>query len=187
MNTDILDKIYNLRFYIFTMRFVFFAIPLLILFILINEYGFFHIYIFYAVIGIFLGWLFSETWVRFKLKLKHAQKLYDEGKIVEVYQIYNELQSETLWSREQYLLDLYRAKLFFDVGNYKRFLSLLDELSLKIEKYPKERAFYGLLRAFYFEIKNEWSNAKKELHLKLFLILNSVSTNYAFVSAGTLG
>jgi hypothetical protein len=28
---------------------------------------------------------------------------------------------------------------------------------------------------------------KKELHLKLFLILNSVSTNYAFVSAGTLG
>lgn len=163
MNAEILDKIYKHRFDIFTVRFVFLAISLLVLFILEKEYGFFHIYIFYTIIAIALGWIFSETWVRFKPKLKHAQKLYNEGKIVEVYQIYNELQSENLWASEQYLLDLHRAKLFFDVGNYKRFLSLLDELSLKIEKYPKEKAFYGLLRAFYFEIKNEWSNAKKEL------------------------
>jgi len=49
------------------------------------------------------------------------------------------------------------------VGNYKRFLSLLDELSLKIGKYPKEEPFYRLLKAFYFEIKNEWASAKNEL------------------------
>ncbi|MGE4457047.1 MAG: hypothetical protein AB7E13_08920, partial [Arcobacteraceae bacterium] len=107
--------------------------------------------------------MFSKTWVRFKSKLKHAQKLYNEGKVVEVYQIYNELESEILWTRERFTLNLYRAKLFFDQGNHKRFLNLLDELSIQVEKYQKEKAFYRLLRAFYFEIKNEWSNAKKEL------------------------
>jgi hypothetical protein len=125
--------------------------------------GYLHIYFVYGILGIGLAWLFSKMWVNFKTKLKHAQKLYNKGEVVEVYKIYNELQSEILWPRERFILNLNRARLFYDQGNYKRFSNLLDELSSQVEKYPKEKAFYGLLRAFYFEIKNEWSDAKKEL------------------------
>jgi hypothetical protein len=97
------------------------------------------------------------------MKLKYANNLYDDGQVTEVYKIYNELQSETLWPKERFVLDLNRAKLFYDVGNYKRFIELLDTLSIDVKKYPKQESFYGILKAFYFEIKNEWSNAKIEL------------------------
>lgn len=157
-------KIYDFRFYIFTIRFfpLFFTVVLVFSYI-IPQYGYLHSYTLYGIVGIGLSWLFSEIWVRFKAKLIHAQKLYDEGKINEVYKIYNDLQSETLWARESFTLDLHRAKLFLIVGNYKRFLNLLDNISLKIEKYPKEEFFYRLLKAFYYEIKNEWQKAIDEL------------------------
>jgi hypothetical protein len=164
MNIEILEKIYNLRFYIFSVRFFPLFLAVIALFgYIIPIYGYLHIYFVYGVLGIGLSWIFSKTWVRFKAKLKHTQKLYNKGEVVEVYKIYNDLQSEVLWPRERFTLNLYRAKLFFDQGNHKRFLSLLDELSKQVEKYPKEKFFYGLLRAFYFEINNDWSDAKKEL------------------------
>lgn len=175
MSIEILEKIYNLRFYIFSIRFFPLFLAVIIVFgYIIPIYGYLHICFVYGILGIGLSWLFSKTWVRFKAKLKHSQKLYNSGKVVEVYQIYNELQSEVLWTRERFTLNLYIAKLFFDQGNYKRFLNLLDELSAQVEKYPKEKAFYGLLRAFYFEINNKWSHAKKELEN----IYESTNDNY---------
>ncbi|MGE4457248.1 MAG: hypothetical protein AB7E13_09935 [Arcobacteraceae bacterium] len=170
-----LEKIYNLRFYIFSIRFFPLFLAVIIVFsYIIPLYGYLHICFVYGILAIFLSWIFSKIWVRFKAKLKHSQKLYNKGEVVEVYKIYNDLQSEVLWSRERFTLNLYRAKLFFDQGNHKRFLNLLDELSSQVEKYPKEKAFYALLRAFYFEINNNWSDAKKELED----IYESTTDNY---------
>lgn len=164
MNIESLEKIYNLRFYLFSIRFFpLFFFTILIFVYMIPNYGFLNIYVLYNIFAILVSWLFSLIWVRFKLKLKYANKLYDDGQFTEVYKIYNELQSETLWSKERFVLDLNRAKLFYDVGNYKRFIELLDTLSLDVKKYPKQESFYGILKAFYFEIKNEWSKAKIEL------------------------
>ncbi len=175
MDMSNLEKIYNLRFYVFSIRFFPLFLAVITLFgYIIPLYSYLHIYFVYGILGIALSWLFSKIWVRFKAKLKHSQKLYNKGKVVEVYQIYNDLQSEVLWPRERFTLNLYRAKLFFDQGNHKRFLTLLDELSSQVEKYPKEKAFYGLLRAFYFEINSKWSHAKKELEN----IYESTSDNY---------
>ncbi len=164
MNIESLEKIYNLRFYLFSIRFFpLFFFTILIFVYMIPNYGFLNIYVLYNIFAILVSWLFSLIWVRFKLKLKYANKLYDDGQFTEVYKIYNELQSETLWSKERFVLDLNRAKLFYDVGNYKRFIELLDTLSLDVKKYPKQESFYCILKAFYFEIKNEWSKAKIEL------------------------
>ena len=164
MNIESLEKIYNLRFYLFSIRFFpLFFFTILIVVYIIPTYGFLNIYVLYGAFAIILSWLFSIVWVRFKLKLEHANKLYDDGRLEEVYKIYNDLLSETLWSKERFILDLKRAKLFYDVGNYKRFLELLDLLSNDVKKYPKEEIFYRLLKAFDFEIKNEWSKAKVEL------------------------
>lgn len=175
MDMSNLEKIYNLRFYIFSIRFFPLFLAVIALFgYIIPLYGYLHIYFVYGILGIALSWLFSKIWVRFKAKLKHSQKLYNKGEVVEVYKIYNDLQSEVLWPRERFTLNLYRAKLFFDQSNHKRFLNLLDELSRQVEKYPKEKAFYALLRAFYFEINNHWSDAKKELEN----IYESTNDNY---------
>ncbi len=164
MNIESLEKIYNLRFYLFSIRFFpLFFFTILIFVYMIPNYGFLNIYVLYNIFAILVSWLFSLIWVRFKLKLKYANKLYDDGQFTEVYKIYNELQSETLWSKERFMLDLNRAKLFYDVGNYKRFIELVDRLSLDVKKYPRQESFYGILKAFYFEIKNEWSKAKVEL------------------------
>ncbi|MGA9047316.1 hypothetical protein, partial [Sulfuricurvum sp.] len=60
-------------------------------------------------------------------------------------------------------VNLLLAKLFFDVGNNKRFVDMMDELSYNIENHPKEKYFYGLLKAFYFEITFDLSKAINEL------------------------
>lgn len=175
-----LEKVYNLRFYILSIRFFpLFLAVIVVCGYIVPIYGYLHIYFLYGVLVIFLSWIFSKIWVRFKAKLEHSQKLYNKGEVVEVYKIYNDLQNEVLWPRERFTLNLYRAKLFFDQGNHKRFLNLLDELSVQVEKYPKEKAFYGLLRAFYFEIKNEWSKAKKELEI----IYESISDTHLRLQA----
>ena len=164
MNIESLEKIYNLRFYLFSIRFFpLFFFTILIFVYMIPNYGFLNIYVLYNIFAILVAWLFSLIWVRFKMKLKYANNLYDYGQFTEVYKIYNELQSETLWPKERFMLDLNRAKLFYDVGNYKRFIELVDRLSLDVKKYPRQESFYGILKAFYFEIKNEWSKAKVEL------------------------
>ena len=135
MNIESLEKIYNLRFYLFSIRFFpLFFFTILIVVYIIPTYGFLNIYVLYGAFAIILSWLFSIVWVRFKLKLEHANKLYDDGRLEEVYKIYNDLLSETLWSKERFILDLKRAKLFYDVGNYKRFLELLDLLSNDVKK-----------------------------------------------------
>ncbi|MFA6742314.1 MAG: hypothetical protein WCR78_12595 [Arcobacteraceae bacterium] len=92
----------------------------------------------------------------------------------EEYHLYTQLQTETLWKSEKFKLNLQKAKLFFQVGNIKRFLELMDELSAVIDEYPEKEYFFRLLKAFYYEIKTDWPNAKKELEI---IIENSLNTN----------
>lgn len=128
-----------------------------------SIYGIMSQYFTYSSLLVLLAFAYSNIWVRFNQKLKYAYELNSQGKFLQQYHLLNDLQNETLWESEKVRLDLNRAKLFFDVGNHKRFLLLMDGIANKIEKYPKEKYFYGLLKSFYFEIKNDWKSAVIEL------------------------
>ena len=108
------------------------------------------------------------------MKIQFAQNLHKEFKFKEEYLLYNQLQSETLLESEKVELKLYQSQLFFRVGNYKRFLKNIDELSEEIIKYPKNEIFYRLLKSFYYEIKNDFINSKNEL---IFITENSNKDN----------
>lgn len=108
------------------------------------------------------------------MKIQFAQNLHKEFKFKEEYILYNQLQSETLLESEKVELKLYQSQLFFRVGNYKRFLKNIDELSEEIIKYPKNEIFYRLLKSFYYEIKNDFINSKNEL---IFITENSNKDN----------
>ena len=162
MSFDLKD-LYNLRKYIFTIRFFPLFISFLLSMAVFSFYGFLNKYFFYSIIFILSSLLFSIIWVRFGLKLQFAQNLHKEFKFREEYLLYNKLQIETLLESEKFELRLYQSQLFFRVGNYKRFLQNIDELSEEIIKYPKNEIFYRLLKSFYYEIKNDFINSKNEL------------------------
>lgn len=162
MSFDLKD-LYNLRKYIFTIRFFPLFISFLLSMAVFSFYGFLNKYFFYSIIFILSSLLFSIIWVRFGLKLQFAQNLHKEFKFREEYLLYNKLQIETLLESEKFELRLYQSQLFFRVGNYKRFLKNIDELSEEIIKYPKNEIFYRLLKSFYYEIKNDFINSKNEL------------------------
>lgn len=161
MSFSDLKDLYYLRNHIFTIRFFPLFFSLLTMILIYSIYGLFNEYFLYTIFFIISTYLFSIIWVRFKSKLEFAQKLHKENKFIEEYHLYNQLQTETLWESEKFELNLQKAQLFFQVGNHKRFLELMDELSNKKGKYP----IFLLLKAFYYEIKNDWTNAKKELEI----------------------
>lgn len=174
MSFSDLKDLYYLRNNIFTIRFFPLFFSLLTMILIYSIYGLFNEYFLYTIFFIISTYLFSIIWVRFKSKLKFAQKLHKENKFIEEYHLYNQLQTETLWESEKFELNLQKAQLFFQVGNHKRFLELIDELSNKKGEYPKKENFFLLLKAFYYEIKNDWTNAKKELEI---IIENSNNSN----------
>lgn len=171
--SDIKD-LYNLKKYIFTIRFFPLSFSLLILFLIFSIYEFSNFYLFYSLIFVVSTYIFSILWVRFNSKLKFAKNLHNENKFIEEYLLYNQLQSETLLPNEKLKLNLQKAQLFFSVGNHKRFLELISELSNEITNYPKEEYLYRLLKAFYYEINFDLANAKKELE---FIIENTQNNN----------
>ena len=173
MSFDLKD-LYNLRKYILSVRFFPLFISFLLSIAIFTFYGIFNYYFFYSIILIFSCLIFSIVWVRFKLKIQFAQNLHKEFKFKEEYILYNQLQSETLLESEKVELKLYQSQLFFRVGNYKRFLKNIDELSEEIIKYPKNEIFYRLLKSFYYEIKNDFINSKNEL---IFITENSNKDN----------
>lgn len=117
----------------------------------------------YASMFVFVCWLFSELWVRLGQKIKYASELHIKDQFLREYEIYNQLLSEVLWNSERFKVNLYLAQLFFKAGNYKRFVEMMDKLSPQVENYPKEKYFYGLLKAFYFEINQDFPKAVTEL------------------------
>ncbi len=173
MSFDLKD-LYNLRKYILSVRFFPLFISFLLSIAIFTFYGIFNYYFFYSIILIFSCLIFSIVWVRFKLKIQFAQNLHKEFKFKEEYILYNQLLSETLLESEKVELKLYQSQLFFRVGNYKRFLKNIDELSEEIIKYPKNEIFYRLLKSFYYEIKNDFINSKNEL---IFITENSNKDN----------
>ena len=175
MSLSDFKDLYNLRKYILTIRFFPLFISMITTLLIYSIHGLFNKYFLISLIFTISCYIFSITWVRFNSKLKFAQNLHKENKFIEEYYLYNQLQTETLWESEKFELNLQKAQLFFQVGNHKRFLELVDELSNKIENYPKKEYFFRLLKAFYHEIKNDWSNAKKELEI---IIENSNSNNF---------
>ncbi len=174
MSFSDLKDLYYLRNHIFTIRFFPLFFSLLTMILIYSIYGLFNEYFLYTIFFIISTYLFSIIWVRFKSKLKFAQNLHKEANFIEEYHLYNQLQTETLWESEKFELNLQKAQLFFEVGNIKRFLELMDELSNQVEEYPKKEYFFRLLKAFYYEIKNDWMNAKKELEI---IIENSNNSN----------
>ena len=71
MNIESLGKkIYNLRFYLFSIRFFSFFFTILIFVYMIPNYGFLNIYVLYNIFVILVSWLFSLIWVRFKTEIK---------------------------------------------------------------------------------------------------------------------
>ena len=75
MNIESLEKIYNLRFYLFSIRFFpLFFFTILIFVYMIPNYGFLIIYVLYNIFALFVSWLISLIWARFKLKLKWFKK-----------------------------------------------------------------------------------------------------------------
>lgn len=166
--------LYNLRKYILTIRFFPLFFSLLTMILIYSIYGLFNEYFLCAIFLIISTYIFSIIWVRFNSKLKFAQNLHKEAKFIEEYHLYNQLQTETLWESEKFELNLQKAQLFFQVGNHKRFLELMDELSNQVEEYPKKKNSFRQLKAFYYEIKNNWINAKKELEI---IIENSNNSN----------
>ena len=174
MSFSDLKDLYYLRNHIFTIRFFPLFFSLLTMILIYSIYGLFNEYFLYSIFFIISTYIFSIIWVRFKSKLKFAQNLHKKANFIEEYHLYNQLQTETLWESEKFELNLQKAQLFFQVGNHKRFLELMDELSNKIENYPKKKYFVRLLKAFYYEIKNDWVNAKKELEI---IIENSNNSN----------
>lgn len=174
MSFSDLKDLYYLRNHIFTMRFFPLFFSLLTMILIYSIYGLFNEYFLYTIFFIIFSYIFSISWVRFKSKLKFAQNLHKENKFIEEYHLYNQLQTETLWESEKFELNLQKAQLFFQLGNHKRFLELIDELSNKKGEYPKKENSFLLLKAFYYEIKNDWTNAKKELEI---IIENSNNSN----------
>lgn len=174
MSFSDLKDLYYLRNHIFTIRFFPLFFSLLTMILIYSIYGLFNEYFLYTIFFIISTYLFSIIWVRFNSKLKFAQNLHKEAKFIEEYHLYNQLQSETLLESEKFELNLQKAQLFFQQGNHKRFLELIDELSNQVEKYPKKKNFFRLLKAFYYEIKNDWVNAKKEFEI---IIENSQNHN----------
>lgn len=164
MLSDLKD-VYNLRKYIFSIRFFPFSISLVITILIYYTYGLFNKYFFYSILLILFTYLFSKIWVRFNSKIKFAKNLHKEFKFSEEYQLYNRLQTETLLDSEKFVLQLQQAHLFFIVGNFKRFIELIDELSIKKENYPKKENFFRLLKSFYYEIKNDFIKSKSQLEL----------------------
>lgn len=154
--------IYNLRYFIFTIRF--FPLFLAILFTIFYVIPTFTMYsksFLYSLVGIALAYLFSELYIRFQQKMKYAQDLY-KNDIQQAYLIYNQILSEILWNSERFQVNLYLAQLFYRVGNIKRFAEMMDKLSLDVKKYPKQEYFYKFLKAFYFEINLDLSKAINE-------------------------
>lgn len=160
-----LKDLFHLRRYILTIRFFPLYLSILISSLIYSKYELNSSYFLFSLSLIILSYIFSFIWVRFTPKIKFAQNLHEEQKFLEEYNLYNQLQSETLIESEKFELNLQRAQLFHIVGNHKRFLELIDELSQQIENYPKKEYFFRLLKSFYYEIKFDWKNAKKELEL----------------------
>ncbi len=159
-----LKEIYLLRGEIFTIRFfsLFFAIALELTYI-IPTFGLLSKLSFISILFIGLSFLFSIYWIRFKQKIKYVNNKISKGKFLIAYQTLNKLQNESLWASEEIDLKLHQAMLFYQVGNIKRFLIIMDYLSKNIYKNPNQKYFYRLLNHFQYEIKNDFINAKIEL------------------------
>ncbi|MGA9046434.1 hypothetical protein, partial [Sulfuricurvum sp.] len=56
----------------------------------------------YALLLLFISWLFSELWVRFKQKIEYASELNRKSDFLREYEIYNQLLSEVLWDSERF-------------------------------------------------------------------------------------
>jgi tetratricopeptide (TPR) repeat protein len=158
-----LKEIYLLRKYLFTIRLFPLFISSLFIFFVVSTYGIIDKYFIYSICCMLISLVFSIIWIRLPQKLTYAKELNLKGEFLQEYHLLNNLQNETLWESEKFKVDLNMAKLFYDVGNYKRFFLLMDEISTKSSNYTKEVFFYGLLKSFYFEIKNDFDNARIEL------------------------
>lgn len=165
MSLSDFKDLYNLKRYILTIRFFPLFISIITILLVYSVHGFFNNYFLISLFFVMLSYVFSIIWVRFNSKLKFAMNLNKKGKLIEEYHLYNQLQTETLWESEKFELNLQKAQLFFQVGNHKRFLELIDELSNKEKEYPKKENSFLLLKAFYYEIKNDWTNAKRDLEI----------------------
>jgi hypothetical protein len=156
--------IYDLRNYILTVRFfLLFVSSFFTIFYVVPVFKIDSLYFVYSLLGVALSYLFSEMYIRFKQKLQYAKDLHIQNDFEREYKIYNELLSEILWSSERFKVNLYLSMLFYKIGNFKRFIEIMDKVSLDIEKYPKEKYLYGFLKAFYFEINLDFSKAISEL------------------------
>ncbi|RLA77625.1 MAG: hypothetical protein DRG78_16975 [Epsilonproteobacteria bacterium] len=159
-----IKEIYLLRNKIFTIRFFPLALVIIILLpYIINTYGILNQMFIYTICLVIVTFLFSVYWIRFDQKNKYISDLFSKGKFLIAYQEINNLQNEPLWESELIELKLHRAMLFYYVGNIKRFLSLMDDLSEEILKYPNKVYFYRLLNAFKYEINNDFTSAITEL------------------------